>query len=674
MARRRSRRSAGAIDKAAEKSAAKKSAKKTGGKSAAKKTEEAKPAKPLAPRRSATFPLGVDYWPLDGEIQGWADWYSGDVAADFKAFAKARFTIVRVFVSWKCFEQQVGQYDEDTSQRFEALVEAAQENGLQLIVCFFADDRLAELTDVGWGKKRDPRTDSYLIQREVSLVQRIVQIYRSSKAIFAWDLANEAFCTGFESAQDLEEWVRQMREAVREVDADRPVLLGVDPETLFRATGVDPRNAIDACEFAVSHVTAPYRAYAAEGPITSGPATYLDSFLLRSARRDLPVLVDDVGVDSLDYSAAQEAAYIRTVLYGAIMNRGSGVVLRRWRDMETERREPYFRDPYEVLVGVASIDGEPKPSLAEVDRFARVAARLDLRRYALQPERVAVLIPTERYEPLPSLTGLFGPRACLQAYISAKEAHLPVDIVREGDHLEEYAVILVPSVGRLLQSTWRELTEFVQGGGSVIASYGGGDADPAVRELFGVEFLGDYGGRDAMQCRIAQPDALGPLKSFDARLPLPNYALLGGGASSVVATDAKGSPLITLNQYGVGRAVYFAVPIERALAQGDAWASPLPVRAMLRTVYSHIARGAGAAHPLTCDVPEVEIALYNGDEDDIMLLLNHSPEKVTATITAERPVVSIADVRGGQPAEIGGPVFGAPLAPNGASALRIVWA
>jgi endo-1,4-beta-mannosidase len=455
--RRRSRRNTGAVDKAAIERKPDRVEQAPVVEPAPGPAPAPVPREP-SPRRSATFPLGIDYWPLDNEVASFDDWYSGDIEADFAGFAEARFTLVRVFISWKYFEQQVGNYDEEAAQRLERLVSAARDSGLQLIVCFFADDRLAEMCDVTWGKRRDPRTDSYLIQRQVSLIQRIVSLYRADKTVMAWDLANEAFCAGFTSASMLESWVRTMREAVREVDADRPILLGADPETLLRATGVDPRNAIDECEFAVSHVTAPYAAYAAEGPISSGPATYLDSFLLRSARRDLPVLVDGAGVHSLEYSPAQEAGYVRTVLYSSIMNRGSGVLLRRWRDVETERREPYFRDPYEVLVGVVDIEGGHKPALAEVAKFARVAARLDLRRYAAQPERAAVLLPTERYEALPSLAGLYDPRSCLQAYISAKEAHLPVEIAREGDPLGEFSVLIVPSAGRLLQGTWRDLT------------------------------------------------------------------------------------------------------------------------------------------------------------------------------------------------------------------------
>ncbi len=86
-----------------------------------------------------------------------------------------------------------------------------------------------------------------------------------------------------------------MRDAIREVDPDRPIALGIDAETFFRSTGIDARAAIADCEFTVSHVTSAYRAYAAEGPATSGPSTYLDSFLLRLADRGKPVLADDVG-------------------------------------------------------------------------------------------------------------------------------------------------------------------------------------------------------------------------------------------------------------------------------------------------------------------------------------------------------------------------------------------
>lgn len=626
-----------------------------------------------APRRNALFPVGVNYYPLDAETESWDDWYARDVDEDFKAFAAARLAIIRVFVSWKVLEPQVGQYDEEALERFGEVLTAAREHKLQVVVCFFADDRLAEMLDVPWGKRRDPRTDSYLIGREVALVQKVVNRFRSESAVFAWDLANEAFASGFESAQDFTAWAAAIREAVREVDADRPITISVDPETLFRHTGVDPREALDDNEFLVSHATSAYRAYAAEGPLTHGPSTHLDSFLLRSAARELPVLMDDAGVMALDNSAAEESAFVRTALYSALMNRAAGVILRRYRDLDTERREPYFRDPFEVLVGLADTQGEPKPAFSEVAAFIRLAARIDLRRYQLAQERTAVLIPNERYAPLPNLAGLYDPRACLQAYIAAKEAHVPVTVARESDEFGAYSVLIVPSTFELEAASWERLAEFVQSGGSLVLSYGGGDAHPAIRDIFGVEFLGDGGGRERLSCRVAQADVLGALRSFDASLEIPNFALLGHGGATVVATDSKGSPLLTLNQLGQGRAIYMAAPVERALAQGDPYAAPAPVSALLRSVYGAVARAAGCGAPVECDMPSVETALFLGDEDDILVLLNHSPEKLTAAISLDRPVAAIADVRGGQPVEVGDAGFGVPIDPNGAVALRLMY-
>ena len=624
-------------------------------------------------RLGRSFPVGVDYYPIDVERASYTEWYDGDAEADFAAMAAAGLSLARVFVSWKVLEPQVGQYDSDADDRLAGVVAAARAHNVRLIVTFFADDRLADMNDLVWAKKRDPRTDDYLIEREISLVQRIVNRYRTDEAVWMWELGNEAFFSGFATEEALEKWVNQLRDAIREVDTARVIMVGVDPESLVRESGVDARSVVATTEQGVTHVTAPYRAYAAQGPLTHGPATYLESFMLRATAAGIPLLADGIGVHSLDASAGEEAAHARLALYSALMNGASGAMLRRWRDVETERREPYYQDPFEMLVGLNDVTGQPKPVLAEVSRFARVASHIDLGRYARAPERAAVLVPAERYEPLPSLAGLYDPRSCLQAFIAAKEAHLPVRLIREGEDLDGLMTLFIPSAAKLTGAMWGRLATFVQSGGSVVLSYGGGDADPAVREIFGVEFQGDHGMRPLVTCRIAQPGLVGDLVSFDVRLDLPHYALLGGGAATVVATDATGSPLVTVNQYGQGRAVFLAAPLERAIAQSDPWAAPEAVRSMLRTVYGSVARAAGAGPVIDCDDPSVEVAHFLGESADIVVILNHSAESVTATLSAERVVASVTDVRGSEPAAVGAKAFGVPLGNNGASALRLTY-
>lgn len=626
------------------------------------------------PVRVPVFPVGVNYYPLVQERQSWSDWYDRDVDADFARLGKLGFSLARIFISWKFFEQQVGQYDDEADDRLARIVAAARENKLKLIVTFFADDGFSDMVDVPWAKGRDPRCDGYLIDRETALVQRVVMALRREEAVFAWDLGNEPFLAKFESAEALRDWARALRAAIREVDPERPVTIGLDVETFQIATGIDAREVLDDFEFVTSHPTAAYRIHAAEGPVTARPATYLDSFLLHVARGALPVLLDDVGLFSLDYSAFEEAAHVRLALYSAVMNGAAGAVLRRFRDAETEDREPYFRDPYEVLVGVSDSDGVAKPSLAEARRFAKVALRLGRGGYSLARERAAIVMPAERWEPLPSLAGLHAPRSCLQAYVSAKEAHLPVTVVHEDEELETYRMLVVPSAFKLSHGTWERLRAFVQGGGSLFVSYGGGDAEPGSRELFGVDFLGDDGPRKAVSCRVAQPGMLGDLTSFDTALPVEHFALLGRGDGIVVATDATGNPLLTLNRFGQGQAVFLAVPAERALAQPDTWGTLSPVRELLRAVYGSLAASAGAAPPLDCDRPEVEVTLLAGDDGDVLMALNHSAEKVTANLTFERRVGSVGDIRGGAPVAVTGQVFSTTLAPFGVTVLRVTYA
>jgi endo-1,4-beta-mannosidase len=621
-------------------------------------------------RRNPDFPLGVDLPAIDEEARGAQGWYARDLEDDLAALAAARITLVRFYLSWRLAEPQVGQYDEDVLGRVAELLDACQRHKLRAVLVFFGDDRHSELSEVMWGTRRDPRTDGYLIQREAAFIQKVVGKVRSHPAVFAWQLADEAFCSGFESGEELETWAEQLRDAVRELDPDRPLALGCDAETLARATGLDGRETLASFEFSLSHSSSAYKAYAAPGPITSGPPTWLDGFLLRLSQRGWPVLADGVGVQSMGFSMAEEAAHVRSACWSSLLNRGAGVMARRYRDLVTERREPYFVDPYETLVGIADSDGDPKPAFNELAAFARLVARIDLANSEAVPERVAVVMPTERFRPLPDLAGLFVPRSCFSAYVTCKQAHLPVTVAYEDDDLDVFSVLVIPSVFSLAGSTWERIAAFVQGGGSVVYSFGGGDAPPVVRELFGVEFLGDEGPRESLSCRVAQGDVLGPLTSFDARIELPGFASLSAVTATVVATDEKGSPLLTLNQVGQGRAVFVAVPLERAIAQGDVRRVPSAIGEFQRTYLAAVAGSAGCGAPVACDHPDVEVAVRTG-ERELVLLLNHAPESVTATLTTERVVATISDVRGGDPIAVGQTTFGVPLGANSGAALLL---
>jgi hypothetical protein len=246
-------------------------------------------------------------------------------------------------------------------------------------------------------------------------------------------------------------------------------------------------------------------------------------------------------------------------------------------------------------------------------------------------------------------------------------------VVHEDDELGHYRMLVVPSAFKLSHGSWERLASFVQNGGSLFVSYGGGDAPPTASTLFGCEFLGDDGPRRAVSCRVAQPGILGQLASFDTALPVEHFATLGRGDAVVVATDATGNPLLTVNSFGQGRAVFLAIPAERALAQPDTWGDISPVRDLLRAVYGSLAASSGAGAPFVCDRPEVETALLSGDDGDVLVVLNHAAEKVTANLTFERRIAAVADVRGGQAVPVTGPAFGTVTPAFGAVVLRLTY-
>lgn len=625
------------------------------------------------PTRNPLFPIGATLHPLASEGLDAGHWYQRDLGPEIDLLAKAGCTLVRLLVSWRVLEPQVGQYDDAALERLADVVEAVRASSMRSIVCFFAEDMQSDLAQVPWSQKRDVRTDAYLVQREADLVGRVVERLQASGGVFAWQLGDESYIHGFGSAAELAVWATTLREAIREHDSKRPVIVGADAETLFRSSDFDARELIAEGELMLSHATASYRAYLVDGPMTVGAATYVEAFLLQLARGTRRIMLDEVGPVTQEHSLGEEAAALRVSLWSGLANRSSGAMLRRVTDLATERREPYFVEPFEALVGLVDTDGTPKPAYDVLANTVATIAHIDLDAYSPPPDRAAVVLPAERYAPLPSLGRLYDPRSALQAFVAAKRGHLPVTVVREDDDYAPYRALFVPSPFTLSAQTWERMAGFVQTGGSLVVSYGGGELGAHVRDLLGVDFLGDAGPLEQLACRVAQHDLLGALESFDASIECPCFALLSPTSAAVVATDATGNPLLTLNRVGQGSIVLVAAPIERALAHADQLVMPDAVSRLLTEVYVASAHMAGCDPHVGCDAPGVEVALLQGDDGDVLILVNHDPAESRTNVTLSRVVATLADVRGGEDVAVDSTTFGVTIQPSDAVALLVTY-
>lgn len=624
----------------------------------------------------ARFLLGANYYPIDRERQSWGEWYAADPAEDFAAMSAMGMSLVRVFFSWRMFEPQVGQYDDDTFERLDRLVASAKRNGLALIVALFAEDEVAELLALPWRQGRSVVTDDYMLQRAIQVAQRVGTRYRGERAILGWDLLSPALAADLDSPERFSVWFGSTVEALREAGAEQMVGVGVDAETLLETTKVRLDDRLAAAGYRCTEAGAQARAYMTGDPSLTSRATYLDGFLARAARRGVPVIADAVGIDSLDETCEREAAYLGVALASLFANRAAAGVVRRWRDLDTEWRDPYTRLPFESPVGLQFSDGSERPSADEVRSIAQIVDSIDLSEHTWERERAAVIMPAERYAQASSLASLVAPRSVFAAFVVAKQVHIPLDVIAEHDDPSLYDLVIVPSVQTVEESTWAQLSKFVDEGGTLMLSYGGGDATQAFCELFGLEFMGDQGMRSDLATKASAETVLGSLPALQLAAELPHFALVSASGAGILAVDTKGNPLLTVHGKGQGKAIFLAAPFERVYADVSGGEPPAEIGALLRRLYQGAARVAGAASPYECDAPELELGVLHGEDgaSDILLAINHEAYDVQARFVSERPIISVTDLLTEQTVEVGTSELLVPMRAHHAKALRLALA
>lgn len=594
--------------------------------------------------------------------------YGPQGLGELAVMARAGLGAVRLYVPWAAVEPQVGRYEDDALDDLARTVAESTRLGLAVTVCLFAELGDGRLLDVAWAGRRDPRTDPYMLDRGAALVSAVASRLAGQDGLAAWQLADEGFLAGFPDAAALAAWAATVTEALRDRDPDRPVSLGADTEALLETSGLDAREAADALSLATAAPTARAVAIVAPGPGSAGPGTHLAGFFGRLTGRALPVAADEALPATTDRSVGELAGALRMGLYDALADGVATVWTGPWRVAATPRRVPFFRARGESLTGLLDADGRSTPALGEVTSFTALTAALAGGPLEPARERVAVLLPSSRYGAGP--LGTIALRSSLAAFSLARQAHVPVDVLREGDPLDGLAVLVVPSPRALPEETWAAVAAYVTEGGTLVTSHGGAEPPDALRTLVGVEYLGESGPRETLACRIAQPLALGSLSSFEVALRVPASALLAPGRATVIAADGTGRPLVTVFRAGRGRTYFVSAAIERAIGDLPHDEVPTNAGALLSAVYRAAAEAAGAAGPVDCDRRSVRTAVLTSDDGPVLVLVNHAAVRVTTTVTWERRVASITPA-GGTAVPVAGTSFRVPLAAHGGAVLAI---
>jgi endo-1,4-beta-mannosidase len=429
-------------------------------------------------------------------------------------------------------------------------------------------------------------------------------------------------------------WARIVVQAVRAAGAQQPISLGDGAwgvEMTGRDNGYSLRELAAIVDFVGPHVY-PMEDDEVRQLLTAAFACELAGSLGQ------PVILEEFGVSSDFASDENAAAYYRQVLHTTLLAGARGWIA--WNNCDYDdlrQQDPYRHHVFELHFGLTDRQGQPKPQLRELADFAAHVRELSAYKWERVAGDAALVVPEHFERELPFTDPAYRADLrdnLLQGYVAAREADLPVELVRERDGLRGNAKLYLAPCAKLLTAPGLDrLRELAQAGATVYVSYFAGSTSNQrgpwltwLDELFGVRHGLRYGLVDPIsddEVIFQFVDGLGDIAegtrlSFrvagepSARAYLPVEPV----GAEVVAIDAHGRPALLRHRLGTGTTVLCTYPIEHMAARTpnvnpeDTW-----------RLYSALATAAGVDRPVRVDDPRVLVGrIRTGDSERVVLV------------------------------------------------------
>ncbi len=635
----------------------------------------------------AFLPVGAHWVPAKAALQWPQEWRASEVEADFQKMQELGFNAVRLDLFWAWFEPRPGDYNPEAFEQFDALVKLAHKYKIYLEPTLFIGGEVGDaFWDVPWRHGRQPHSDPEMLRLQTNHAAELARRYKNETAILAWDLGDEPpYWIARNSTTDAMaiNWTRLVAGAIRRFDPNHIVTIGTDVQDIGHGP-FRPDNIRDEVELLNVHPYPIYNAGLFPDSLLSERITYAAAFQTAlSGGAGRPVMIQEIGASSAQYSPERIAQYERANLYSALAAGANGFLLWCFTDAapSTYARVPYLRAPHETQFGITTWDGKDRPRAVEFKRLAGIAGQMNFDGLAPAAGDAAILVPHEWAKPQGdySKLGLKGPSSVpyvsaveppsegadssegtsalaaswLSTYVSARRAGLKADFPREYTDWQRYPVVLVPAPlsggganqSRLHTTFWNEARKYVENGGILYASMSGDSSIPEMEELFGAR-LADHVPVGEIELKIVAP--FGNLKPGDKL----HYHSPGGGprawgavlenrGGTVIATDQDGRPALILYTHGKGRTLVCAYPIESYSA-----AVPMAFDAGEDTyrVYRALWESSAVRPLFFTDQPSVEVSALRGRFRGYTVLVNHSAQVRDVVVTTSLPVRNLREL------------------------------
>ena len=624
------------------------------------------------------FLLGVNYWPRKHNIKMWKEWSPEDLKEDLDAMKDMGIKAVRFFILAEDFFDQYGGVSKTALVRLRQFMDLLEERGL----VGFPTLIVGHMSGRNWIIPWAPDWDVYspqAVERGVKAVLEIVKTLKDHKALGGWILSNElSLVKRAESREEALSLLRTYSASIKAVDPVHLFSSGDVPNSYLQETP----NVKDLVDWVGPHL------YLYDTNLIRHAYLYPAYIELFSNDGDRPVLLEEFGFSTYQFSEEKHADFINDVLWSSLAHGAIGAFIWCFSDFAQEGDPPYEWRLLELGFGLIRADGSPKPAAHVVRKFSQDLVKLQElglgERFRRPAALATVVVPFYMYRDFEFVPRTWrdypGAKPALMALSLGFMAGLRISATYElsREKLRGKKLLIFPSIPSALATTWRLAYEVASSGGLVYASvfrrFGTiaalHDAPTHLwRELFGVENVllpGSVGLHYGGIFRLKFIKDFGPIKAgeeleFSLDAPIYTYAIKPVDAD-VVAVDHRNRPVITAAK----NAVLSTIPLELALAEMEHvdW-----LRGYHR-IYMALAQKAGVEPTYISSDPRVEISRFSGEEGDLLIAVNHSYEAISAAVAA-RNMKSVKKVAGEGEVEIGDGMFTLRLGPKRALALLI---
>jgi endo-1,4-beta-mannosidase len=614
----------------------------------------------LSPQRgdlSASLPwLGANFWSRAGGPRMWSRYDGHIVREELTVLAEHGLDVTRSFCFWPDFVPRPEELDEAVLERFSDFLDAHLEVGMRTIPTFIVGHMSGENWDPSWREGRDLYRDVWLVSQQAWFAGEIARRFGAHPAVVGWLISNEMpLYGGLATSEEIAAWARIQVQAVRSAGATHPISLGDGAwgvEVSGNDNGYSLRALAPLVDFVGPHVY-PMQDDEVRQLLTAAFVCELAGSFGK------PVVLEEFGVSS-DFASDEHAAdYYRQVLYTSLLAGARGWI--GWNNCDYDdirNQDPYRHHVFETHFGLTDRNGRPKEQLRTFAAFSKFVHDLGAEPWEPVKGDAAIVVPEHFERVLPFTSPAYRQDIrdnLLQSYIAAREADVPVALVRERDGIPDTARLYIAPCAKLLTAPGIDrLCELAHAGATVYLSYFAGSTPNQrgpwlawLADTFGVRHTLRYGLVDPIEGDVVTFKFVEPFGDIVAGTTLSfrvagehsarGYLPVEPAGARVVAVDARGNPTLLSHTLGSGSTILCTYPLEHMAAR-----TPGVNPESTWQIYSALALVAGVARPVRVADPRVLVGHVRHPNVDTVLFVNCSGARVvTEPILADGVSLSL---------------------------------